>query len=430
MAVGDHVTPVSEQTRRESWGDMVERIGAGHGGSSRTTSQVLLVLGIILIAANLRAAITGVGPLINDICHDTGLSTTWAGMLTTLPLVAFAVVSPLAPAIARRIGIELALGASMGLLTVSIVMRCVTSQSGLFVGMFLAGAGIAMGNVLLPSLIKRDFPTQVGLMTGLYSISMNVWAAIASGISVPIAHLAHVGWRGSMMSWAILSLVSILIWLPQLRSRHIPQKINATVNVWRSGLAWQVTLFMGLQSFVFYVSIAWLPDILQSRGMSETSAGWMLSLLQFVSLPTSFIVPVIAGKRASQRGFVGVTALLFLVGYAGLLSGINALDWLWIVLIGVAGGAAISLALSFFGLRSRSSDEAAQLSGMAQSIGYLLAATGPMLIGFLHNTLGSWTIPLLILMMAIVLLFTFGMGAGRDAYIRPAGASKGIHSPM
>lgn len=398
--------------------DTVEKSNAVQGNSLHASRKIILVLGIILVAANLRAAITGVGPLVNDICRDTGLSTTWAGLLTTLPLVAFAVISPLAPMIARRIGIEYALGVSMGLLTMGIVLRCVTSQIGLFVGMFVAGVGIAIGNVLLPSLIKRDFAAQVGLMTGLYSISMNVWAAIASGISVPISHIAHMGWRGSMMSWGILSIVSILIWLPQLRKRHIPQQIKSTVNVWKSGLAWQVTFFMGLQSFVFYVSIAWLPDILQSRGMSETAAGWMLSLLQFVSLPATFIVPVIAAKRASQRSLVGITISLFLVGYLGLLSGVNVLNWLWIVLIGVAGGAAISLALSFFGLRSQSSDEAAKLSGMAQSVGYLLAAIGPILIGFLHHALDAWTAPLIILAAAIVLLFIFGMGAGRNAYIR------------
>ncbi|WP_328702317.1 CynX/NimT family MFS transporter [Alicyclobacillus suci] len=395
----------------------MENHNAVQGNSTHVTSKLMLVVGIILVAANLRAAITGVGPLVNDICQDTGLSTAWAGMLTTLPLVAFAVVSPLAPMIARKIGIEYALGGSMVLLTIGIVVRSVTSQFGLFVGMLLAGVGIAMGNVLLPSLIKRDFPTQVGLMTGAYSISMNVWAAIASGVSVPVAHIAHIGWRGSMISWGILSVISILIWLPQLRKRHIPRRIKSNVNVWKFALAWQVTFFMGLQSFVFYVSIAWLPDILQSRGMSETAAGWMLSLLQFVSLPASFIVPVIAGRRASQRGIVALTTLLFLIGYVGLISGLNALNGLWIVLIGVAGGAVFSLALSFLGLRTHTSDEAAKLSGMAQSVGYLLAAIGPILIGFLHTALHSWFVPLVILAIAIVLLFIFGMGAGRNAYI-------------
>lgn len=395
----------------------MEKDSSVQGISSHATTKVMLILGIILVAANLRAAITGVGPLVNDICRDTGLSTALAGMLTALPLVAFAVVSPVAPVIARRIGIEYALGASMALLTIGIVLRCIGSEVGLFLGMLLAGVGIAMGNVLLPSLIKRDFPTQVGLMTGLYSISMNVWAAIASGISVPISQVVDIGWRGSMMSWAILSIVSILIWLPQLRQRHIPKKAESTVNVWKSGLAWQVTFFMGLRSFVFYVSVAWLPDLLQTRGMSETTAGWMLSLLQFASLPASFIVPVIAGKRSSQRSLVVFIILLFLIGYVGLISGVNALNWLWIVLIGVAGGAVISLALAFFGLRSRSSDEAAKLSGMAQSIGYLLAAFGPILIGIVHTALDSWTVPLFILVVAIVLLFIFGMGAGRNAYI-------------
>ncbi|WP_436663882.1 CynX/NimT family MFS transporter [Alicyclobacillus acidoterrestris] len=309
------------------------------------------------------------------------------------------------------------MGASLLLLTFGIIVRHFSPNALLFVGMLLAGAGIAMGNVLLPGLIKRDFPTGVGLMTGVYSVSMNVWAAIASGISVPVAHIPGVGWRGSMLSWAVLSILTLIIWLPQLRKRHIPQIRHSQLNLWKSGLAWQVTFFMGLQSFVFYVNVAWLPDILQSRGMSATAAGWMLSLMQFVSLPASFLVPVMAGKRSSQRGLVIATVALFLVGYAGLLSGLNSLNWLWIILIGVAGGSSISLALAFFGLRSQTADEAAKLSGMAQSIGYLLAAAGPILIGFLHDAIGSWTVPLIILVVAIVLFFICGLGAGRNAYV-------------
>ena len=175
---------------------------------------------------------------------------------------------------------------------------------------------------------------------------------------------------------------------------------------------------MGLQSFLFYVNVAWLPSLLQSRGMSVVMAGFMLSLMQIVSLAASFIVPIVADKLRDQRGLIVSIALSFLVGYIGLLSGINTLDWLWVVFIGLAGGAAISLALTLFGLRSQTADEAAKLSGMAQSIGYLLAAIGPILIGFLHDQTGAWQVPLMVLVASVVLMLITGIGAGRNMYVR------------
>lgn len=387
--------------------------------------KIFLIAGIILIAANLRAAITSVGPLIGIIREDVSISSSLVGFLTTLPLIAFAIISPLAPKLARRIGIEAALLTSLVILAVGILIRSLTSSIiFIFAGTGAIGVAIGIGNVLLPSLIKRDFPTKIGLVTGIYSVSMGIWASLASGLSIPIVLGLNFSWQQSLLCWSTLAIVGILIWLPQLRIRHqykVVQISNLTPvssNIWRSGLAWQVTLFMGLQSLGFYVTIAWLPEILYDRGMSITAAGWMLSLMQFSSLPANFIVPVLAARRSSQRGLIALSTSIGLVGYIGLLlGGSSLLITLWIICIGISQGALISLALTLFGLRTANAVQAAALSGMAQSIGYLLAAAGPILFGFLYEITSSWTAPMLLVIGSTTLVLLVGLGAGRNALV-------------
>jgi MFS transporter, CP family, cyanate transporter len=378
----------------------------------------LLITGILLVAANLRAALTGLGPLVGAIHAQTHLSNTVTGMLTALPLLAFAFLSPLTPGIARRIGMENALLASLVLLTAGILLRSAPSVLLLFAGTVVIGLAIAIGNVLLPSLIKRDFPGQVGPLTGAYSVSMNVFGALASGVSVPLSAGAGLGWRGSLACWAVLAGLAVLCWLPLLRSPETAGMAGGTGAIWRSGLAWQVTLFMGLQSFLFYINATWLPEILHERGMSVEASGWMLSAMQFVSLPVSFVVPILAARRPNQKGFVAVTVAFHLIAYFGLLSGNTSLTWLWIICIGIAMGASISLALAFFGFRTQNSRQAAELSGMAQSVGYLLASIGPILFGFLHDATHSWALSLTTLIIVSVLLLAAGLGAGRNAFVR------------
>ena len=384
--------------------------------------MLLLIVGIILIAANLRPFITGVGPLIDVIKTSTGMSNALAGTLTTIPLLGFAIFSPLAPWIARKLGIEMTLAMSLLVLTIGILIRSLHSSVWLFLGMILGGIGIAMGNVLLPGLIKRDFSERVGMVTGIYSVSMFIFAALASGISVPLSKVGNWGWQGSLAIWGILSVLTLILWLPQLKREHKPGKQQRSqVNLWGSGLAWSVTILMGMQSLLFYASIAWLSDLLQDHGLSATSAGWMLSLMQFVGMPTSFIVPILAGKFTSQRGFIVIISLLFFVGYLGLILAGSVMVWLWIVMIGIAGGAAVSLALTLFGLRTRRAEEAASLSGMAQSIGYLLSALGPVLFGVLHDITHGWTSPLVFLLIMTALLFIFGLRAGSPQFIQEKG---------
>lgn len=389
--------------------------------SSSHSRAWLLILGIILLASTLRAPLTAVGPLIGFIRDDTGISNTFAGLLTTFPLLAFAFFSPLAPKLARRFGTEYTLFASLIVMSLGIVLRSLRSLETLLVGTALIGIAIAFGNVLLPSLIKRDFPEKVGLMTGIYSIFMNMWAAVASGISIPLAQKLGFGWRGSLICWSVLSIVSLVAWLPQLRVCQRPSTSQGVQtpnnNLWHSRLAWQVSVFMGLQSLTFYVMIAWLPEILHQQGINHSLAGWMLSLMQFVSLPTTLIIPVLAGRCSNQRRLVGFGAVILLTGYIGLLSRNTLLAPLWIVLIGIAVGTNFSLALIFFVLRTQNANDAAELSGMAQSIGYFLAAVGPPLLGFVHDMTQSWTAPLCILVVIAILLFIFGLAAGSKGYV-------------
>ncbi|QBD74732.1 MFS transporter [Ktedonosporobacter rubrisoli] len=383
--------------------------------------NVLLVVGIILLAINLRASLTSVGPLIGAIRGDTHISNTLAGLITTLPLLAFAALSTLAPRLARRWGMEAVIMASLIVLTLGIVLRSTYSVVALFVGTAVLGLAIAILNVLLPSLVKRDFPQHVGLMTSLYSAVMNAGASLASAITVPLAIGLGLGWQGSLECWALLSALAALIWLPQLRFRQpatTSGRMASTVrDLWRSPLAWQVTLFMGLQSLVYYVTIAWVPAILIDEGMSSATGGLMISLHQLVSTIASLIVPVLAARLSGQRSIAAAAAILCLVAVAGLLLTGSSLVVLWIVLLGLGAGTSISLALMFLILRAPDAHYSAELSGMAQSIGYLLAAVGPILFGLLHDWTHSWVVPLLILMVIILFMLVAGLGAGRNLVV-------------
>ncbi|MFF0830101.1 CynX/NimT family MFS transporter [Brevibacillus sp. NPDC003359] len=383
----------------------------------------VVIVGIIFIAINLRAPLTSVGPLVGLIRDDVHISNTLAGMITTLPLLAFALFSPIVPKLGRKFGVEVMILFSIILLTFGVVLRSLSGIATLYIGTAVLGLAIAVSNVLLPSLIKREFPRRIGLMTGVYSISMNLLGAIASGISVPIAVGLGLGWQGALGIWGILSLVSVFFWLPQMKRRHVEtdtlhkQTADSSVNLWCSALAWQVTLFMGLQSMIFYVLITWLPEILKQQGISSDQSGWLLSIMQLALLPFTFVVPIIAGRMSSQRSLVTITTILLLIGTLGLLYGSSNLIVLWIIVLGIGGGFAFSLSMMFFGLRTENAQQAAELSGMAQSVGYLLAAIGPTLFGYLHDVTDSWTIPLLILVCASALLFIFGLGAARNRYI-------------
>lgn len=388
-----------------------------------TKKTWILLIGIIFIASTLRAPLTTVGPLISSIKDSLTISNGLAGLLTTIPLLAFALISPFAPKISRRFGLESTLFFSLLLLTAGIIIRSQGSTSNLLVGTFLLGLAIAFGNVLLPGLIKLNFPLHIGFITGIYSVSMNLSASIAVGVSVPLANGLNLGWEGALGVWGVLSFIAVLIWFPQLKNKKpsrgevISSLKTKSPSLWRSPLAWSITFFMGFQSLIFYTTSAWLPEVLKSQGMNVGSAGWMVSLMQFSQLPMTFIVPILAGKVKDQRWIVASVTILYLLGYVGIMVGVTTLVPLFMIMIGIAGGAAFGLSMMFFSLRTQTPLEAANLSGMAQSFGYALAAIGPVLFGILHDFTSSWSIPLLIIVISIIVILISGLKAGKDVFV-------------
>lgn len=386
-----------------------------------TTGLILLVLGIIFLAANLRAPITSVGPVVALIRDSLGISNTMVGALTTIPLLAFAVLSPFAPRLARKFGMEIVLFIVLIVLSIGLVLRPFGGISTLYLGTLLIGAGIAIANVLMPAFIKMKFSNNIGLLTGVYSVSMNLTGALAAGLSIPIASSSGFGWKGSIGVWAVLGILALIFWIPQIRHRQkeaLPgEKDIKGKSLWRSHLAWKITIFMGLQSLLFYSLVAWLPVILQSRGMVADEAGWMLSYIQFSQLPFTFIVPIIAGRMKNQVPLVWITFFLMTIGLTGILFGGTTFVFPSVIVIGVGSAFAFSLAMMFFTLRTDDSFEAADLSAMAQSFGYLLAASGPPVFGLLFDLTNGWTIPLSLLMIATFAILVVGLGAAKDEYV-------------
>ncbi|EPS1410492.1 MFS transporter [Klebsiella pneumoniae] len=373
--------------------------------SSTGRRPALLIAGILLIATTLRVVFTGAAPLLDAIRSDYGLTTAQTGLLTTLPLLAFGLVSPLAAGVARRFGMERSLLLAMLLICAGIALRSLPSAALLFIGTAVIGCGIALGNVLLPGLIKRDFSQHVARMTGAYSLTMGGF-----------------GWRGALLLLMVFPLLALLSWLPQSRRRaETPLTGSGAMHnrgIWRSALAWQVTLFLGINSLVYYVIIGWLPSILQSMGYSEAQAGSLHGLLQLATAAPGLAIPLILHRLRDQRGIAVLVALMCAISAAGL--------WLlpelaigWTLLFGFGSGATMILGLTFIGLRASSAHQAAALSGMAQSVGYLLAACGPPLMGRIHDANGDWHIPLLAVALISLVMAVCGALAGRDREIHP-----------
>ncbi|WP_380281616.1 CynX/NimT family MFS transporter [Kitasatospora purpeofusca] len=389
--------------------------------STRRTAHALLVWGLLVVAANLRASLTGVGPLLDRVQSDLGLAPAVAGLLNTLPLLAFAALSPLVPGLAARWGAERLLGGSLVVLTLGVAVRWIPTAAGLFLGTVLIGAGVAVGNVLLPSLVKRDFPTRVGLLTGAYATVMGGVAAVASGVAVPIAQAAPGGWHTALGCWVVLALVAVLVWLPQLRTPGpVGPARHGQPLPWHSGLAWAVTAFMGLQSLGFYVVVTWLPQVFQDNGVGPATAGWLLFLFQAVAVVTSLAVPRAMRRARDQRGLAAACSAVLLVGYAGLVA---EPEWalLWSVVLGLGGGACLVLALVFIGLRTQDAASAGGLSAMAQSVGYLLAAVGPVVFGLLHSLGSGWRAPLLLMVVAAAAQTVVALVAGRGTVVPVSG---------
>lgn len=374
-----------------------------------------LVAGILLIAANLRAPVTAVGPLVELLQQHFALSAGTAGLMLALPLLCFALVSPLAARVARGAGLERSLLLALLLIALGIVLRSTGSMVALLAGTCLIGCGIAGGNVLLPSLLKRDFPDQLTRMTAIYALTMGGASALGSVCAVPLA--AALGWSGALAAFIVLPLVALLVWLPQLRRHSRPTATVASVTpLWRHPLAWQVTLFLGSNSLVYYVVTAWLPAILAAHGHDAAHAGNLHGLMQLASaLPGLLLIPLGPRIRDHRPVAAGMSALTVL-SVTGLIIWPQAAI-VWVALFGFGTGAVLILGLSFVGTRVTTAPQAAALSAMAQSVGYLLAAAGPIVMGWLHDASGSWTLVLGLCAAGAALMGMLGWMAGKPGRV-------------
>ncbi|WP_143962622.1 CynX/NimT family MFS transporter [Litoribacter populi] len=387
--------------------------------TSRNT--LLLIMGVILVSFNLRPSITAVGPLIPMIREELGLSNAWAGFLTTLPLVTFATFSIFSAAIGRKLGNARAIFLGMLIIGVGTVIRVVGGSWLLFIGTGLTGVGIVIGNVLLIPFIKTTMPHRIGLMTSIYTTGMTLLAAIASGISIPLATDLNLGWRGSLLFWVGLIILGLMVWLPQMGKKKMPVDKAFTqttsVQVWKSKLGWQVSLFMGIQSFIFFSLITWLPDLLITRVFTPSDAGWIIMGIQIIGLLGAFTAPLVAVKFKDQVGLGAILGTCYIIGFMAFFSNNEAFLFTGLTLIGLCLGSSISLAYTLIGLRTMSDATTSSLSGMSQSIGYFLAAVGPLLVGILFDLFGNWDLFIWLMILASALFLFLATKVGRPLKI-------------
>jgi len=388
-------------------------------------SRHAFLIALLLIAANLRTALTGVGPVLETIRAELDLSAAAAGMLASLPVLVFAAFAPLAR-LARQFGAERMILLGLVALLAGLVVRSSGGSFALFTGTVVLAVGIASTNVLLPVVIKQRYPQRVPSMTMAYATVMGAMAALASGVTIPLAQWLPGGWRGALASWGLLAAIALLAWLPHARrAAPVEAAVDATReaaassppvpaqrSAWRTPIAWQVTAFMGLQSTVFYIAINWFPVILAEAGFSASAAGWMMTLYQVAALLAGMAVPVLIRRFRDQRGLALSLGLLTMVAVLGILLA-PGLATLWVIVLGCGSGPALILALSFMGLRARTHESAAVLSLLAQGVGYFVAGLGPVVFGLVHDQWGGWTLPLLGTAAVGLGMGLFGLGAGK-----------------
>lgn len=391
----------------------------------RPRPSVLLAIGMVLLAANLRPAAAAVGPLLDRIRADTGLSATGAGVLTTLPVLCFGALAPLAPVLVRRLGERATAAVALAVLLFGLLVRLVPGLGFLFFGTAVAGAAIAVGNVLLPVLVRGNFPGRLGLLTGMYTTALIGFAALAAGISVPVADAFGGGWRPGLAIWAIPAAIALAVWAPQLRRRrrstagpgnHLAGGVRALL---RDRVAWSVTLFFAVQSAGFYATLAWLPSVFHSHGISTARAGLLLSLSLLVGLIPALTVPSMAARARDQRVFVIAFVSCIAVGWLGVILAPTAAPYLWVVLLGFGQNAAFPLALTLIVLRGGALASTAALSTLVQTVGYLVAAVGPLAIGAVHDITGSWTPALIVLLALLGPQLLLGLAAARNRTVTP-----------
>lgn len=374
----------------------------------KLSRRTLLLAGVALLAVSLRPAVTAVSPVLEEVQADLGMSTAAAGVLGTAPLLSFAVLAALAPAVIRRLGLERAAWGAMLLVAVGTGLRALAPGTVSFVAMsLLALSGMGIGNVAVPPLVRRYFPDRVGAVTALYVVLLCGGTALPAQLAVPVAEVA--GWRVSIASWAVLAGVAAVPWVvqstrtapaadPLLQPQHVPLR-----TLVRSSLAWGLALTLGLTSLSTYAVLSWLPLLLADAGLDPAAAGTMLALYAALGMPISLLVPLVAGRMTNPFGVVVVAVVLYLVGYAGLGRAPGSHTWLWVSVLGVAP-LTFPLVLTLLSLRSRTPQGAAGLAGFVQAVGYAVAGLGPLVFGLLHDVTDSWAGSLAFLAAVLPLL--------------------------
>ena len=366
------------------------------------------IFALMLAAANLRGGLVIIGPLVADMRADLGVSASAFGMLMTLPLICFGLISLLVPSLARRIEPLQVVLLAIIVIAIGAALRLVINFPVMLFGTLLLGTGVAILNVLIPGLVKGLFPRQSGSLTGLYTLILTLGATLSILSAVPMRDYFG-SWQAPMVVWALLPLLAALVWLPMLRVKFTPKNMpTPSTSAWRLPRAWALMAFMGLQSSVFYVLATWLPRLLMDSGYSDIYAGNLTSLLALVGLPAAFIIPIAAGRLETQRPLVLMILITGLAGLFGLLLMPERFAEVWVSLLGIYGGSSLSLALVLFALKTHDMRQATSLSAMVQGLGYLGASLTPSIVGAIYDFSHEWTLVIWSLIVIIILQNTAG----------------------
>ncbi|MBQ1081017.1 MULTISPECIES: MFS transporter [unclassified Nocardiopsis] len=400
--------------------------GTDQPRAATRAALVLIAVAIALAALNLRTAITSVGPVLGEVTQGLGMTAVGAGVLTTLPVLCFAVFGGLTPMLSRRLGSHRLLVLALTAVTLGLVTRAMAPEPWLFLTLsVVALAGGAVGNVILPALVKQHFPHRVGLMTTVYTTGLAVGTAIAAAATVPLER-ATGDWRIALGAYALFGLVAALPWLLALRHEPAPGDARAALSVRQvlgTGLGWQGVLYFGTQSSIAYIMFGWFAQMLRDQGLDAQSAGVMLAYLTALGIPMSLVMPSLIVRVRDQRPFVLLFVAAYLVGFTGMwVSPLNG-TWVWTTFVGIGLGSFV-LALTVFAVRTRTAEGTAAMSASSQSLGYLLGGAGPFLFGLLHETSGDWHAPMAMVIGLVLVNLVVGLLLGRPRYLEDAIAAK------
>jgi MFS transporter, CP family, cyanate transporter len=385
--------------------------------SRRTT--LLVLVGVVLLSVNLRPAAVSVGPVLDEIRAGLGMGPVSAGVLTSLPVLSFAVFGALAPLAARRVGPHRVTLLALLAVVAGLAGRAAVGNEAAFLVLSLvATAGMAMANVLIPSLVRLHFPDRIGQVTALYTTMLAVGLTAAFLLTVPVSH-AFDSWRYGLAVWAVLAAVAALPWFGLVRhdtTMEPPKRDVGYGDIARTRLGWAMTLFFGIQSLMAYAVFGWFATLWRDADFGAGTAGALVGIVAGMSIPLSLFLPQLVARPGDQRWVLVLVIACYPVAYVGLLLAPHSLAVLWAIVLGAAL-TTFPIALTYIGLRTRTAGATAALSGWTQSTGYLLAVAGPFGIGVLHEASGGWDVPLVVLLVLSLPLFLVGMYVGRPAHI-------------